>query len=320
MYRTQPDLSSLVELPLLTDESVNLTAVQRRQINAEVNISGDTPDVPDYLHAILCQVGLPRKDPRALVFERRNGNAVIRLEAGQQFVNSRKGFKALPLPYGAKPRLMLYHICSEAIRTQNRVIELGSSVACFLDRLGLSSCGNEYSRFKQQITALCGVRMILGYDDGIRSTTMNTNPVYRFDAWTHFDGRQLGFWTGELEIASDFYDTLVEHAVPLDPRAIRALQHSALKLDIYTWLAHRLHRINTRSGVRVSWKNLRDQFGQEYKNPKDFKKTFVDALNAVLGVYPTARVEREIGVLRLYPSPPPIPKIQSSVVLPRASA
>jgi len=33
------------------------------------------------------------------------------------------------------------------------------------------------------------------------------------------------------------------HAVPLDERALAGLAHSSLALDIYAWLAQRLHRV-----------------------------------------------------------------------------
>jgi len=48
-----------------------------------------------------------------------------------------------------------------------------------------------------------------------------------------------------------------------------AAKHSALALDIYTWLAHRLCRVTEASGVVLSWRSLREQFGQEYSDPQD---------------------------------------------------
>ena len=76
----------------------------------------------------------------------------------------------------------------------------------------------------------------------------------------------------------EFFDTLARHAVPLDYRAISALKHSALALDVYTWLAHRLCRIDKPACVMLSWENIRDQFGKEYANSKDFKREFRDIL------------------------------------------
>jgi hypothetical protein len=56
-----------------------------------------------------------------------------------------------------------------------------------------------------------------------------------------------------LELSQEFFDTLAVHAVPLDHRALGALKHSALSLDLYTWLAHRLCRVRKPGGVKLSW-------------------------------------------------------------------
>lgn len=114
------------------------------------------------------------------------------------------------------------------------------------------------------------------------------------------------FRAGVIEFSRVFFETLAEHAVPLDYRALCALKDSALALDVYTWLAHRLRRVKGTQGALPSWQNLRDQFGQEYANPKDFKKEFRRALHQVCVVYPDARIGEVIGGLILYPSLPPL--------------
>ena len=112
-----------------------------------------------------------------------------------------------------------------------------------------------------------------------------------------------------IELTPKFFASLTEFAVPLDARALSALKHSALALDVYTWLAHRLLRVKGLTGERVTWKNLRDQFGQEYSDPKNFKRKMVSTLRSVLAVYPDARIEQVVGGLILLPSQPPVPKI-----------
>ena len=111
-----------------------------------------------------------------------------------------------------------------------------------------------------------------------------------------------------IELTPEFYASLAESAVPLDARALGALKHSALALDVYSWLAHRLHRIRGRAGTKLSWANLRAQFGQEYRDPKDFKREMAKALRSVVAVYPDARVEQVTGGLVLMPSRSPVPK------------
>jgi hypothetical protein len=66
--------------------------------------------------------------------------------------------------------------------------------------------------------------------------------------------------------------------------------------------------------VALHWENLREQFGQEYADPKNFKKEFRQAMRQALAVYPDARVEEVAGGILLRPSLPPVPKIQVAVL------
>jgi hypothetical protein len=59
-----------------------------------------------------------------------------------------------------------------------------------------------------------------------------------------------------------------------------------------------------------------DQFGQEYKDQKNFQREFKKTLRQVRPVYPDAKLEVVRGGLMLYSSPPPIPKTQVVVELP----
>lgn len=284
-----------------------LTIGQKRLIEASVTIQSEPPDRTDFLHTVMCQVGLPRRATAAKTFERQNGPFSILLQAGQIW-NGHHWIEQ-PLPYGTIPRLVMVHVSSEAIRTRNRQVEIGDSMRQFLQDLGLGDGGGPrggYTAFRKQMAALAACRLSIGMTAAGRAVTVDAKPIKRFEAWLHDDGEQRTLWPGFLELSVEFFETLQHHAVPLDYRALSALKHSALALDIYTWLAHRLCRVTNAKGTMLSWQNLRDQFGQEYTNSKDFKKEFRAVLRQVWLVYPTARIEEVIGGIRLKPSPPPI--------------
>jgi hypothetical protein len=102
--------------------------------------------------------------------------------------------------------------------------------------------------------------------------------------------------------------------------------NSAFDLDVYSWLAHRLCRVNDPAGVLVSWAALKGQFGQEYADTKNFRRRFLGALKNATGAYRDARIETVKGGLRLLPSPPPVkrkmlalPATSSAVAEPVAS-
>lgn len=286
--------------------SENLTKLENKIVDAALCIS-DIPDTdPEYLHSVLCQVGLPRSAVDGNTFTRSNGKASLLVESGKLY--KRGKWVDLPVPYGAKPRLVLIHACSEAVRTQSPIIEVGNSITDFLKTLDLDTSGRGFKLFRNQMEALAACRMTIGMSSATKDITTDTKPIERFEAWFTDSDEQKAMWPGVLELSPKFYETLTEHAMPLDPRALGALKSSALALDIYTFLANRLCRVRKTGGVKLSWGNLKQQFGEEYRTSKDFKKAYRVALKRVLLVYPDANVSEEIGGLRLRPSQPPIAK------------
>lgn len=277
------------------------------------SLAGD--ENPAFLHAVLCQVGLPRSPIEDRTFIRSSGSASLRLEAGQWFDG--RGWEDMPLPSGTRPRLVLFHVCSEAVRTRSPVVEVEDSVRAFLRRLRIDTNGRHMKAFRRQMLALAACRMQLGYKTADRVVNLKCDPIDEFEAWVQTDDDgQRAMWPGVITLSGKFFDTLAEHAVPLDASAIGTLQNSALALDVYTWLAHRLCRVRQNSGASVSWSALKGQFGQEYRTEKDFKRELVGALGKVLPVYPGARVEKIRGGLRLMPSPPPVKRKGVVVALP----
>ena len=284
---------------------LKLTRLERKIVDASTTIADADADNPEFLHSVLCQLGLPRAAmPNQTSFERSAGNSSILIESGK--LHKRGKWEALPLPYGTKPRLVLIHACSEAVRTKSPVVEVGDNIYQFLQKLDLDTSGRGFQLFRNQMEALAACRMTIGMSTATKDITIETKPIDRFEAWLTNDGNQGSMWPGVLELSPRFYETLTAHAMPLDPRALKALQSSALALDVYTWLANRLCRVKTNKGVKLSWANLKQQFGHEYKTSKDFKRAFKIALKRVLCVYPDAKIYEEIGGLRLMPSPPPI--------------
>jgi hypothetical protein len=273
---------------------------------------------PDYLPAVLCQVGLPRSPTEGRTFERTSGNVSLQVEAGKTWDG--KSWRQMPLPYGVRPRLALVHIATQAIRTRSRTVDVGSSVHAFLTELGMAVSGKAYHQMRDQMTALaaCTLRLgrterrIVGGEERDFAVTLDAKPFRQFEAWLDNTGSQPTLWPTEIELTQEFYDSLIETAVPLEHRAIAKLTHSALALDLYTWLAHRLCRVR-RGGSRISWAALQEQFGGEYADRKDFKREAKLRLRDVMAVYPDAKVEEVEGGLLLHASPPPIPRSRVTV-------
>ena len=287
-----------------------LPTATARVIRLSSEIAERPAERPDFLHAGLCQVGLPRSQVNALTFERTSGKASLLLEAGKLWDGAKNEWVQQPLPYGTRPRLALVHVSTEAVRTQNPAVEVGRSAREFLIRLGIDTGGREYRSFSAQMRALAACHMSLGYGQD----TLSAKPIKRFSTWLSQSEASPSLAPGVIELTPEFFESLTQFAVPLDPRALGALKHSALALDVYAWLAHRLHRVKPATGSFLSWHNLKQQFGQEYGDVKDFKREMTKTLRLVHTVYPDARIEKISGGIRLLPSPPPVSKTIVSVL------
>jgi hypothetical protein len=279
---------------------------QGKIIDSATEIFDTPPSGKDmaFVHAVFCHVGLPRSKVEGREFMRQSGAAWLNVQAG--YLDEGDGPVLQSIPYGVLPRLALAHVSTHAVRHRTREIPIGDSAAQFLKMMDMLREGRRYASLRKQMHALAACRLQLGF----KGRTFNGQPVEQFDAWlSNKDEPQRSLWPGLMVLSEHFYNSLIEGAVPLDLRALHSLKGSALALDTYVWLAHRLHRIEGRP-VTLHWASLREQFAQEYTGPeadKNFKGEFLPQLKKVLAAYPQANVKPIKGGLLLASSPTPIP-------------
>jgi len=288
-----------------------LPTTTARLVDAAAEIMGE-PEADElaFLHTVLAQCGLPYRNPNTRDYIRQNGRASLIVSSGYLLDPETRQPVLQGVPYGAKPRLLMIHLCTEAIRRQSAVIPIADSMSAFMRSLGLKVTGGKkgtIGTFKEQLNRLAAARMQLTMDFGDRGTTLNPGSlIERFDIWFPTDARQQVLWPSEVTLSGDFFDSLKNHALPLDPRAVRALQHSARSLDIYTWLTHRLPRVKESGGAKVSWAALHAQFGPDVSDKRTFRRQFTQAMRQALAVYPNAKVVSVEGGLSLRQSAPAI--------------
>ncbi len=285
--------------------------IQRRLVSASADIRTEMPDELTFMHSALCQCVLPARKPAEGVREwkRHQGRAVLLVEAGQAVHPATGDFVPLPLPYGPKARLILMHLNGEAMRTGTPVIQVDNSLTAFVARIqGRSPTGPEVRAVKDQLAALSAATVRMGIASDDRSLQLDTKIVGAFDLWFPRQENQRVLWPSTVRLSLDYFDSLTRHAVPLDERAIAALAHSAMALDAYCWLAQRLHRIPEGKPQFVPWAGLFEQFGQNYKEVRFFRRDFLTTLKQVTATYPDARIEVDGKGMFLSNSPPPISK------------
>jgi len=289
-------------------EHLTMTRKQERLIEASGAIRSNPPERIDFLHTIQCQCGIPYRNPGEAVreWDRKQGNAVLRIEAGAA-IDPRTGeFVRLGLPYGEKPRLVLIHLASEAVRNGSAVVDVEESMTAFAKSLGVEPNGQQLKALKDQLARLASSTIRMGIMEEGRAVQVNTQIVSAFDLWFPKQADQRVLWPSTVRLSEEYFQSLGRHAVPLDHRAVAALSSSSMALDTYVWLAQRLHRVASGKPQFIPWSAAYEQFGQGFARVRDFRRKFLQTLAHVKSAYPSARFSADEEGLTLEHSPPPI--------------
>lgn len=289
--------------------------VEDRVISNAIEIRGSMAQIENamFQHSILCQAFLPYRNQGDLeLWERKQGNASLAIQTLKMKHPETEDWIRLGLPYGTRARLILAHINSRAIITQNPQVDVQDSMTAFITQMGIAPNGRNINDVKNQLARIAGSVISLSYTMPEQNRTINANftLVKGYDLWFPKDERQRLFWSSQVELSPEYFESLMAHAIPLDERALAALSNNAMALDIYAWLAQRLHRVK---GVQfITWKAIKDQFGEGYGRMADFKRKFRQTLKIVKLVYRDAKlIEADNKGYQLFNSPSPIQKKKS---------
>jgi hypothetical protein len=287
----------------------HLSLVQRRVLRAHIEIESQDASQVLYQHTVLCQTVMPYRNPGedARLWHRVQGNAHLEIQAGRALHPEKREFVDIGLPFGPKPRLILYYLNAEALRTRSPLIEVQDSLTAFVRHIGLDSKGRNMTIIKDQLTRLSAADFRLGYINGNDATTVKASIIKGFRLWLPKDDRQRVLWPSTVQFSTEYFEDLMCHAVPLNETAVASLSHSAMALDIYAWLAQRLHRVPPGPGQFLPWTAVQEQFGQGYDRIRKFREVFRTTLKLVTAVYQDARIDLDGRGMTLFHSRPPVP-------------
>jgi len=256
------------------------------------------------MHAGFAMTALPHKALDQTVWTRTGGKITLRIESGfDPAQNCHVG-----IPFGSIARMILLYLQTEAVKTRSRDIELGRSMNRWLTTMGLEVGGKTYRLVREQSRRLSMCR--LTFYRSMPGALQVSNGSFVCDAiLPTTDDAQLSLWREVVRLDEQFFASLIDHPMPVREAAIRQLGNRSMAIDVYIWLAYRLH--NLVNPTPITWKALYDQFGGGFSELRYFKRSFADPLALALAAYPEAKVTIEDTGLTLYPSPPPVPKIQA---------
>ena len=272
------------------------------QIDQLVDASEADADL-GFMARLLALCSLPRTNPGdQKEYIRRNGPYTLGMSAG---INNK-------LPYGNLPRLLLAWVCTEAVRTQNRELILGRSLADFMRSVGVYDDGGAVRRrLRNQMQRLFRSHVELVYEDAHGSRFVNSAIADSGEFWwdaKHPD--QPALWESKIELGEKFFHEVITNPIPLDLNVLKAVKRSPLGLDLYLWLTYRTFAL--KRPLRLTWPLLYRQFGVDPARAKngrtvdDFRKDCLRELKKIQRAWPDLHYQTVKGALLLSPSPPRI--------------
>ena len=276
------------------------------QVNRLVEASEADPDL-GFMARMMALCSLPRTNPgNRKEYKRVNGPYTLYMTA----IGDNK------LPFGNFPRLMLAWVSTEVVRTQNRVLVLGSSLAKFMKTLGVYSSGGgrEQIKLRNQMDRLFNAHIQLLYEDERGKATVNSVIARRTEFWwNERKPDQPSLWESKIELSEDLFNEIINHPVPIDMNTLKSLKRCSLGLDLYLWLVYRTFA--PRAPLRLSWRQVYLQFGSDPakatdKEPvKDFRRKVLRELKKIKLAWPGLNYATPPGLLILHPSTPIIPPL-----------
>lgn len=257
-------------------------------------------------HAGFAMTSLPHKRIEDALWRRDGHRTTLLVESGR----NRNG-SLIGVPYGSIARLILLYLQTEAVRTNTPEVELGRSMKSWMLRMSLTTGGKTYQLVTEQARRISACRLTF-FTERDNGTESRHNGAFVQDAITFasvIDDDQPSLWQDRVRLDPSFWRSLREHPVPVREEAIRAIGTRSLAIDVYIWLAYRLHSLS--KPTPVSWTAIHAQFGAGFRLVRQIKPSFLEALGLALAVYPEARVEADKQGLVLHPSPPAVPKTEA---------
>jgi hypothetical protein len=282
------------------------TKAERQAIDAAAIVMGEEESRLGITHAGFAMTSLPHKRIEEGVWKREGHRTTLLVESGRSRAGGLVG-----VPYGSIARLILLYLQTEAVRTNTPEVELGRSMKSWMGRMNLTSGGKTYQLVTEQARRISACRLTFFTDRENGSETRH-NGAFVQDSITFAsvaDDDQPMLWQDRVRLDPSFWRSLRDHPVPVREEAIQAIGTRSLAIDVYIWLAYRLHSLT--KSTPISWTAIHGQFGAGFRMVRQIKPTFIEALNLALAVYPEASVDITKAGILLNPSPPAVPRIEA---------
>ena len=239
---------------------------------------------------VLCGLPVKRPQPGQLLHERRNGHFLLQVT----------GHPSYGLPWG-QDRLVPIFLATLAISQQTRIVRFRSA-AEMLDVFGMQQGGTQYRRLVAAFQRIFGATIFFGTDTQREKAAVVHQARFNFMSeariWYSRSPEQETLsseFQNEIVLSQEFFDEIMQHPIPTDMEAAKALSCSPAALDLFTWLSYRCFVAKSRERVPLFGQaGLVNQLGSaEYARPRKFRERVERWLDLVRALWPEcpARVD-----------------------------
>jgi hypothetical protein len=164
-----------------------------------------------------------------------------------------------------------------------------------LDTFGMQQGGTQYRRLTGAFQRIFGATIFFGTDTQreraavIHRARFNFMSEARIWYTRHFAQDTLpGQLQNEIVLSEEFFREIMDHPIPTDMEAAKALSCSPAALDLFTWLSYRCFIAKGRECVPLCGDSgLVNQLGSaEYARPRKFRERLEHWLDLVRALWP----------------------------------
>ncbi len=226
---------------------------------------------------------MQRPTSGCLLHERRNG----------QFVFQVTGNPSYGLPWG-QDRLVPIFLATLAIRQQTPQTTFDSA-AEMLDAFDMRQGGSQNRCLVAAFQRIFGATIFFGTDTQREHATVVHRARFNFmrevRIWYSRDPNQRlppGDCQNRIVLSDEFYREILDHPIPTDLEAAKALSSSPAALDLFTWLSYRCFTARGTERIPLFGDfGLISQLGSvEYARPRKFREKLEGWLGLVRAMWP----------------------------------
>jgi hypothetical protein len=177
-----------------------------------------------------------------------------------------------------------------------------------LDTFGMHQGGSQYRRLIAAFQRIFGATIFFGTDTQSESVNIFHHARFNFMSEAQIwcsrlppDEPPPGKVENMIVLSNEFYKEIMDHPIPTDLEAAKALSSAPAALDLYTWLTYRCFSAKGEERVPLFGEfGLVNQLGiGAYARPRKFREQLEQWLSLVKAMWPEcpARVSSDGGAL-----------------------